>query len=176
MARSYAARGHEVLFLLERTNPEIRVLLTTGRSLDPVSLGAVPGSTHVLPWVPQDRAFAAAKAVLSHGGSGTAYGALSAGLPAVFFPLFSDQPHNAKLLHEAGAGIRIDTQGLREHGMPLAAEPADRARLAALAEEVAGAVDAVLADPGYAAKAAELGGQLNALPSLDEALSEYVPV
>jgi len=60
--------------------------------------------------------------------------------------------------------------------MPLAAEPADRARLAALAEEVAGAVTAVLADPGYAAKAAELGGQLNALPSLDEALSEYVPV
>lgn len=160
--------------LLERSNPEIRVLLTVGRSLDPATLGAVPANTRVLPWVPQEQAFAAAKAVLTHGGSGTAYGALSAGLPCVFFPLFSDQPHNAKLIAEAGAGIRIDTEDLREHGMPIAGETADRARLAALAEEVAAAVTAVLEDPAYTARAAELGGQLNALPSLAEALSEYV--
>jgi UDP:flavonoid glycosyltransferase YjiC (YdhE family) len=159
---------------LERSRPEIRVLLTLGHSLDPAALGAVPGNTRVVPWVPQDRAFAAAKAVLSHGGSGTAYGALAAGLPAVFFPLFADQPHNARLIGRAGAGIQVDTEDLRAHGMPAAAEPADRGRLGALAEEIADAVTAVLDDPAYAAKARELGGELNSLPSLEHALGEYV--
>ena len=159
---------------LERTRPEIRVLLTLGRALDPATLGTVPGNTRVVPWLPQDRAFAAAKAVLSHGGSGTAYGALSAGLPSVFFPLFADQPHNAKLIERAGAAIQIDTEELRTRGMPVAAEPADRARLAALAEEIADAVAAVVDDPAYAAKAREIGEQLNSLPSLERALSKYV--
>ena len=159
---------------LERSRPEIRVLLTLGREPEPAALGAVPGNTRVLPWLPQDRAFAAAKAVLSHGGSGTAYGALSAGLPSVFFPLFADQPHNAKLIEGAGAAIQIDTEDLRKHGMPVAAEPADRARLAALAEEIADAVATVVDDPAYAARAREIGGQLNSLPSLERALSEYV--
>ncbi|HTJ68379.1 MAG TPA: glycosyltransferase [Actinospica sp.] len=153
--------------LLRRSRPEISVLLTTGRALDPATLGAVPGNVRVEQWVPQDRAFAAAKAVVQHGGSGTAYGALSAGLPSVFFPLFSDQPHNASLISAAGAGIQVDTEELREHGMPVAAEPADRARLAALAEEVAAALLAVLDDPSYAARAGELGAQLRAQPSLE---------
>jgi UDP:flavonoid glycosyltransferase YjiC (YdhE family) len=159
---------------LERSRPEIRVLLTLGREPEPAALGAVPGNTRVLPWLPQDRAFAAAKAVLSHGGSGTAYGALSAGLPSVFFPLFADQPHNAKLIAGAGAAIQIDTEDLRKHGMPVAAEPADRARLTALAEEIADAVATIVDDPAYAARAREIGGQLNSLPSLERALSEYV--
>jgi UDP:flavonoid glycosyltransferase YjiC (YdhE family) len=159
---------------LERSRPEIRVLLTLGRVLDPAALGVVPGNTRVVPWVPQDRAFAAAKAVLSHGGSGTTYGALSAGLPCVIFPLFADQPHNARLIARAGAAIQVDTEELRTGGMPVAAEPADRARLAASAEEIADAVTAVLDDPAYAARARELGGQLNSLPSLERALGEYV--
>jgi UDP:flavonoid glycosyltransferase YjiC (YdhE family) len=153
--------------LLQRSRPEIRVLLTTGRDLDPAALGAIPGNVRAERWVPQERAFAAARAVVSHGGSGTAYGALSAGLPGVFLPLFSDQPHNAKLIAAGGAGIRIETADIREHGIPLAAEPADRARLAALAEEVAEALIAVLDDPSYAARARDLGAELSALPALE---------
>jgi hypothetical protein len=72
------------------------------------------------------------------------------------------------------SAIRIDTEDLRKHGMPVAAEPADRARLAALAEEISDAVVAVVDDPAYAARARELGEQLNSLPSLEQALSEYV--
>jgi UDP:flavonoid glycosyltransferase YjiC (YdhE family) len=159
---------------LERSHPEIRVLLTLGRSLDPATLGAIPGNTQAVPWVPQDRAFAAAKAVVSHGGSGTAYGALAYGLPCVFLPLFADQPYNAKVIAGAGAAIQIDTGELRKRGMPVAAEPADRARLTALAEEIADALAAVVGDPAYAARARELGAQLNALPSLAEALGAYV--
>ncbi|HET9172871.1 MAG TPA: glycosyltransferase [Actinospica sp.] len=153
--------------LLERHRPEIKVLLTTGRALDPATLGAIPGNVRAQQWVPQDRAFAVAKAVISHGGSGTAYGALSAGLPSVFFPLFSDQPYNAELIARAGAAVQIDTEDMRREGMPVAAEPADRARLAAWAEEIADAVIAVLDDASYAANARGLGAELNALPSLE---------
>jgi UDP:flavonoid glycosyltransferase YjiC (YdhE family) len=160
--------------LLARSNPEIRVLLTVGNSVDPVALGPIPANTLVRQWLPQRQAFASASSVLSHGGSGTAYGALGAGLPCVFFPLFADQPYNAKLIAGAGAGIQIDTEDVRTHGMPMAGEPADRARLTALAEEVARAVAAVVGEPEYAAKARELAAQLAALPGLMEALSEFV--
>jgi UDP:flavonoid glycosyltransferase YjiC (YdhE family) len=159
---------------LESAHPEIRVLLTLGRSLDPATLGVIPGNTRAVPWFPQDRAFAAAKAVLSHGGSGTAYGALAYGLPCVFFPMFADQPYNAKVIAGAGAAIQIETGELRKTGMPVAAEPADRARLAALAEEIADALAGVVADPAYAARARELGAQLTALPSLGEAFGAYL--
>jgi UDP:flavonoid glycosyltransferase YjiC (YdhE family) len=161
---------------LGRPNRDVRVLLTVGHGLDPSALGPIPANTRVLPWAPQDRAFAASDAVLSHGGSGTAYGALAAGLPSVFFPLFADQPHNARLIAGSGAGIEVDTQELREHGIPMAAEPADRARLTALADEVAGALITVLREPEYGRAARELGAQLTALPDLANVLRDLAAV
>jgi UDP:flavonoid glycosyltransferase YjiC (YdhE family) len=157
---------------LGRPNRDVRVLLTVGRGLDPSVLGPIPANTRVLPWAPQESAFAASAAVLSHGGSGTAYGALTAGLPSVFFPLFADQPHNARLIAGCGAGIEVDTQDLREHGIPLAAEPADRARLTALADEVADALITVLREPAYGLRARELGEQMSALPDLPDMLRD----
>ena len=47
--------------------------------------------------------------------------------------------------------------------------------LAALAEETAAAVAAVVGNPAYAARAGEIGAELNSLPSLESALGEYVP-
>jgi UDP:flavonoid glycosyltransferase YjiC (YdhE family) len=161
---------------LGRAERDVRVLLTVGRGLDPADLGPIPANTRVAAWAPQDRAFAVAKAVVSHGGSGTAYGALAAGLPSVFFPLFADQPHNARQIADGGAGLAIDTQDLRRHGMPIAGEPADRARLTALADEVAEALTAVLRESAYTARARELGAQLAALPQLSAALSDFVHV
>jgi len=45
--------------------------------------------------------------VLCHGGSGTTYGALAAGLPIVFVPMFADQRTNAQLISVAGAGVSL---------------------------------------------------------------------
>lgn len=157
---------------LGRAERDVRVLLTTGHGVDLAALGPVPDNTRVVPWAAQDEVFAAAKAVVGHGGSGTAYGALAAGLPSVFFPLFADQPHNARLIAGGGAGVVVDTRELREHGMPLAGEPAQRARLTALADEVAQGLATVLRDPAYTARAVELAAQLAAHPLPARALRE----
>lgn len=157
---------------LGRAERDVRVLLTTGQRLDTSALGPIPANTRVVPWVSQEAALAAATAVVSHGGSRTAYGTLTAGLPSVFFPLFADQPANAQRITAAGAGLTVDTEDLRRHGIPLAGEPADRARLTALADEVAQALSAVLREPRFAARAAESGARLAALPASGDALPD----
>lgn len=68
---------------------EARVLLTVGNRFDPGALGPLPSHVHVEPWVDQDRVFPEADLVVCHGGSGTAFGALAAGVPLVTVPVFA---------------------------------------------------------------------------------------
>jgi UDP:flavonoid glycosyltransferase YjiC (YdhE family) len=177
----------DVFTLLYDTDPDIRILLTTGRDVDPAGLGAVPTNTRVLRWFPQEVAFGAADMVVSHGGSGSAYGALGMGLPAVILPLFGDQPLNARLLSNSGAAIQIGTEELREGRLRANAEAEAQAkaeagagassvtiRLPALAAEIAESVHAVLDKPQYADKAREIGAQFAALPSLEEVFAAWV--
>ncbi len=82
---------------------DARLLLTTGTKFDRSSLGTVPANTHVEAWVDQHEVFASADLVVCHGGSGTALGALQAGLPMVIHPMFADQHLNATKIEAAGA-------------------------------------------------------------------------
>lgn len=92
-----------------------RVLLTVGRRLDPVALGALPPNVHVEPWVEQSDALAAAALVVCHGGSGTVFGALGAGLPVVVVPSFIDQLTNGRRVAAAGAALLVgDGAGARQ--------------------------------------------------------------
>jgi UDP:flavonoid glycosyltransferase YjiC (YdhE family) len=84
---------------------DARLLLTTGRAFDPSELGGVPDHVHVEQWVEQADVLAACDAVVTHGGSGTVYGALGAGRPLVVVPLFADQFENARIAEGAGAAI-----------------------------------------------------------------------
>ena len=86
-----------------------RVLMTVGRAVDPAALVLVPSNTHVERWVSQGDVFREARLVVCHGGSGTTFGALAAGLPIVICPLFADQTANARLVQKAGAGLAVST-------------------------------------------------------------------
>jgi MGT family glycosyltransferase len=84
--------------------------------------------------VPQLALLPHLSAVVSHGGYNTVCETLAHGLPLVVAPIRDDQPINAQLVADAGAGVRVRFGRLR---------PA----------ELATAVRAVLDDPQYAAAA-----------------------
>jgi UDP:flavonoid glycosyltransferase YjiC (YdhE family) len=87
----------------------VRVLLTTGRGIDPGHLPAVPANSHVEAWWPQADVMPYAAAAVGHGGFGTTMAALAAGVPQVVVPLFSiDQRFNAEHVAATGAGVHLD--------------------------------------------------------------------
>lgn len=85
----------------------VRVLLTTGPNMAEHPLGNIPDNVTVETYVPQDQVFERCKVVVTHGGSGTVLGAMSAGLPMVVAPMFADQPNNARSVEAAGCGVAV---------------------------------------------------------------------
>lgn len=128
----------------------VRVLLTTGRQTDPATLGPLPANVRAERWIDQREVLPHATTVVCHGGSGTTFGALAAGVPLVLLPLFADQPANARLVADAGAGIAV--------APPHAAA------------DVRAAIGAVLASPAHRAAAGAIARQMRAAPSVEEVL------
>lgn len=88
----------------------VRVLLTVGRRFDGSSLGEIPANVRVEAWVEQSRVLDKADLVVCHGGSGTALGALAAGVPLVVVPLFADQFENGRRIADRGAGLIVGAE------------------------------------------------------------------
>jgi MGT family glycosyltransferase len=126
----------------------VNLLVTTGRDRDPADLGPLPANVRVERWLPQADVLRHARAMVCHGGTGTVRGALAQSVPVAVLPLFADQPHNAARVAEVGAGLVIEPQ------------------LAGLAE----AVQALLTDARFAARAAEVAADIRALPTVDTAV------
>jgi UDP:flavonoid glycosyltransferase YjiC (YdhE family) len=146
------------------TGLDARVLVTTGRGFNPKALGAVPPNVIVESWVPQESIFPFASMVLCHGGSGTTYGALAAGLPIVFVPMFADQRTNAKLITVAGAGVVVDVGSKSEPGFR-AIEATDVPRIRAAVKEV-------LAKSSYALAAQVIAEEIASTGSARDCLDE----
>jgi UDP:flavonoid glycosyltransferase YjiC (YdhE family) len=147
---------------------DARVLLTTGRAFDPDRLRHLdlPGNVHVEAWVDQADVLAEAELVVCHGGSGTTFGALAAGVPLVIAPVFADQFANAPAVAEAGAGVQVvtgpDAQGHRR--------PLSRVHAPLIREAIA----AVLGDSSYRTAAQAVAAEMAAAPALEEVL-DHLP-
>ena len=128
------------------------VVVTTGRQIDPAELGPQPPHVRVQRWIPQEELLPWCRAVVSQGGSGIALAALAHGLPNVLLPIGADQPHTAAVVEALGAGVVLDP-------------------LTAASDDIAAAVLRVLDDPGYAAAALRVRGEILALPSAGEAVA-----
>ena len=129
----------------------IRLLVSAGGQ-DPAALAPLPAGVVAERWVDEAALGHHAAAMVSHGGAGSVRTALASGLPLVVMPLFGDQPHNARAVAAAGAGIAV------EDGPP----------------GLAAAVRAVLEDPAYGVRAREIAAEMAALPNVDEAI-EVLP-
>jgi MGT family glycosyltransferase len=130
-------------------------LLTVGRELDLDTLPPAPENVRVERWVPQQDVLAHAAAAIVHGGTDSTLGTIAAGLSLVVVPLFADQPYNARRVAEVGAGIAVQSN----RGDPDATIAPLRA-----------AIERVLAEPSYRARAEALASELRAAPVVDEAV------
>ncbi len=138
-----------------------RVLVTVGRATEVSRVGPVPANTHVEQWVSQADVVAHAALVVCHGGSGTTFSALAAGVPLVLCPLFADQPRNGRVVEAAGAGLVGVSGGDDEAGGLRRLGPADVAPLRR-------AIERVLGEPSYRRGAESVSIEMLAAPTLDE--------
>ena len=81
----------------------VRLLVTTGKTADPVDLGPLPANVHAERWVPQAQVMPGAAAMVCHGGFGTVRAALAAGVPLAVRPLPSVDTA-AEILRELAGG------------------------------------------------------------------------
>jgi len=146
------------------TGLDARVLVTTGHGFEPSRLRDVPGNVHVEAWVDQADVLGEAALVVCHGGSGTAYGALAAGVPLVVVPVFADQFANAPKVAQAGAGIQVRvSRDSREGRPPVSREDAPRIRQA---------VETVLAGGSYRKAAQAVAAEMAAAPAIGTLLEQ----
>jgi UDP:flavonoid glycosyltransferase YjiC (YdhE family) len=143
-----------------------RVLLTVGRAIDPRRLGPLPENTRVEQWVSQEDVMREAAAVVCHGGSGTTFGSLAAGVPVVVCPLFADHSQNGQAVQDAGAGVLVSSAAAPVGGLRIL-QPDD---VAALRQ----AVEDVLNRPAYRDAAIRIASELAAMPTVDEVVSRLL--
>jgi UDP:flavonoid glycosyltransferase YjiC (YdhE family) len=130
----------------------VDLLVTVGRELDPAELGAQPENVRIERYVPQWVVLPHAAVAVTHGGSGGVVGALAHGVPVVALPLGADQPSNAARVEALGVGSVLDA-------------------VTATPDQVAGAVESMLADAGARDAAGRLRAECAALPALAEAVA-----
>lgn len=126
----------------------LRVLMTTGRGVEPESLAPLPANALVEQWRPQASVMPHADVVVGHGGFGTTMAALAGGVPQVVVPLFAfDQFLNAERVAAIGAGVSLE-------GGPAAPSA------------LAPALTKVLGDPAYEKSARGVAAAIAALPDV----------
>lgn len=142
-----------------------RVLMTTGHGFDASRLRDVPGNVRVAAWADQADVLAEAALVVCHGGSGTAYGALAAGVPLVVVPLFADQFANASAVATSGAGLVVTAdQDARGCPRQVGRQEAPRIRQA---------IETVLADASYRQSAQAVAAEMAAAPDTKALLNQF---
>ncbi len=146
---------------------EARVLLTVGRKFDPAELGPIPAKVHVERWVEQAQVLGEADLVVCHGGSGTALGALAAGVPLVVVPLFADQFENGRRIAARGAGRVVEARPKEPRGSrpQLAEEDAPHIRRQ---------IKVVLTETSYRHQASVIADEMAAAPTVDEVLADLL--
>jgi UDP:flavonoid glycosyltransferase YjiC (YdhE family) len=134
---------------------DVDVVVTVGADNDPRVLTDVPRNTRVERFIPQAELLPRCAVVVHHGGSGTMFGAMAHGVPQVVIPQGADNFRNAEYVARAGIGLSILPDELE-------------------AAAVRRAVGELLADSGYAERAATVAGEIEAMPSADQLVQDIL--
>jgi MGT family glycosyltransferase len=85
-------------------NTEYQVLITTGGLAE---IPNPPPNVFIAKYAPGEALMAASNVVVSHGGNGTVYQALSCGVPLIGFPTMFDQEINMRRVRALGIGLQM---------------------------------------------------------------------
>jgi MGT family glycosyltransferase len=88
-------------------NTEFQVLITTGGLAE---IPNAPSNVFIAKYAPGDALMAVSDVVVSHGGNGTVYQALSCGVPVIGFPTMFDQEINMRQVEALGIGIQMSNK------------------------------------------------------------------
>jgi MGT family glycosyltransferase len=92
--------------------PDMQVVLSVGRNVDPNDLGPIPADTIVVPSAPQIELLKRATLCITHAGLNTTLEALAQGVPLVAIPIGYDQPGVASRIAFHGVGEFVDLDDL----------------------------------------------------------------
>jgi MGT family glycosyltransferase len=88
-------------------NSEFQVLITTGGLAE---IPNPPSNVFIAKYAPGEALMAVSDVVVSHGGNGTVYQALSCGVPIIGFPTIFDQEINMRQVEALGIGIQMSNK------------------------------------------------------------------
>jgi UDP:flavonoid glycosyltransferase YjiC (YdhE family) len=130
----------------------IELIVTVGRDIDPVRLGAQPDNVHIERYIPQTLILPKCDVAVVHGGWGSMLAALCHGLPMLIVPIAADQPINAARCSELGVAKVL--------------KPTELAP-----EAVRAAVRSLLTEPSYRTEAQRFQAEAQALPGIAHAVA-----
>jgi UDP:flavonoid glycosyltransferase YjiC (YdhE family) len=85
-------------------NTDFQILITTGGLAE---IPNPPSNVFIAKYAPGEALMAVSDVVVSHGGNGTIYQALSCGVPIIGFPTIFDQEVNMRRVAALGAGLQM---------------------------------------------------------------------
>jgi UDP:flavonoid glycosyltransferase YjiC (YdhE family) len=121
----------------------------------------VPPNIHVEQWIDQHRILEHAALVVCHGGSGTVFGSIDAGVPLVVLPSFSDQFANGRLVERHGVGLTVEAAPGETGRRPLGESDVVR---------ITNAIETVLGQATFSDRAGAIAEEISAAPSALEVI------
>jgi zeaxanthin glucosyltransferase len=92
--------------------PEVQVILSVGKNINPANLGPIPSNAIVVKSAPQIELLQRAALCITHAGLNTALEALAQGVPMVAVPIAYDQPGVAARIAHHRVGEFLDLKNL----------------------------------------------------------------
>ena len=134
-----------------------RFIVTTGGQVSEETRKLAPGNFLLADYAPGDEVLQHCIALIFHGGNGTMYQALAAGVPMLALPHTLEQDINAQLCEAHGFGIKL--------------KPGQ-----ATGERLLGALRKIIEEPGYAAAASHFSKRIEESPGIQRAASVILDV
>ncbi|HEV7713865.1 MAG TPA: glycosyltransferase [Asanoa sp.] len=96
-----------VLDRIVRLAPAVDAEFVLLRAADRLSGRTLPPNVRATGWAPLPEALETASAIVHHGGAGTIFAALAAGVPQLMTPGPGDRAHNGQVVAARGAGLAV---------------------------------------------------------------------